>query len=83
MHTLYPRLLAVHDLDDQIALPQIDTADTLDKGEKNPSPYPEKIQMPSLMRNSYFFMEAGGIYMIGMSCPFTLQCVLICCWWRP
>ncbi|KAL9710373.1 COPII coat Sec23p-Sfb3p heterodimer component [Leucoagaricus gongylophorus] len=64
MHTLYPRLLAVHDLDDQIALPQIDTADTPDKGEKRPSPYPEKIQMPSLMRNSYFFMEAGGIYMI-------------------
>jgi hypothetical protein len=28
----------------------------------------EKIEMPSLMRNSHFFMETGGIYVIGTYC---------------
>ncbi|KDR79957.1 hypothetical protein GALMADRAFT_242124 [Galerina marginata CBS 339.88] len=56
MHYLYPRLLALHDLDDTIALPQM---------VANPDgTTSERILMPSCMRNSYFFMEAGGIYLI-------------------
>ncbi|KAH9478696.1 Protein transport protein Sec24D [Psilocybe cubensis] len=60
MHYLYPRLLALHDLDDHIALPQVVTEED---GTKT-----EKTLMPFCMRNSYFFMEAGGIYLIGMFC---------------
>ncbi|KAF4618938.1 hypothetical protein D9613_010130 [Agrocybe pediades] len=56
MHYLYPRLLALHDLDDEIALPQLVRTD--DGGKR------EATLMPSCMRNSYFFMEAGGVYMI-------------------
>jgi len=58
MHYLYPRLLALHDLDDEIALPQLVRTD--DGGKR------EATLMPSCMRDSYFFMEAGGIYMIGL-----------------
>ena len=49
MHHLYPRLLAVHDLDDKIALPD-------ENG---------RIDLPSLMRDSHLFMESHGVYLIG------------------
>lgn len=48
---LYPRMLALHDLEDTIALPEAGTG---------------KIAYPALMRNSHLYMEARGVYLIGM-----------------
>ena len=64
IYFLYPRLLALHDLDDQIALPFAveDTADSETQAPMERTP----ISMPSCMRNGHYFMEAGGIYLIGM-----------------
>lgn len=50
MHHLYPRLMALHDLDDEIALPKLDSSE---------------VELPSLMRNSHLFMEGHGVYLIG------------------
>lgn len=50
IHHLYPQLLALHDLEDNTALPN-------ESG---------RIHIPSSMRNSYHFMEANGIYLIGV-----------------
>ncbi|KAM5536129.1 hypothetical protein V8D89_010228 [Ganoderma adspersum] len=47
MHHLYPRMLALHDLDDTIALPD-------ENG---------RVQLPSLMRDSHLFMESHGVYL--------------------
>ncbi|KIP06361.1 hypothetical protein PHLGIDRAFT_19471 [Phlebiopsis gigantea 11061_1 CR5-6] len=49
MHHLYPRMLALHDLDDVIALPNPDSGE---------------IELPSLMRDSHLFMEGHGVYLI-------------------
>nr|QIE48582.1 hypothetical protein [Trametes gibbosa] len=48
MFHLYPRMLAVHDLNDQIALPDANG----------------KLDLPSLMRDSHLFMESHGVYII-------------------
>ena len=49
MHHLYPRMLALHDLNDTIALPDANG----------------RVDMPSLMRDSHLFMESHGVYLIG------------------
>jgi hypothetical protein len=56
MNYLYPRLLALHDLDDAIALPDSDG----------------HIAYPAHMRASYVFMEAHGIYLIGSPPPWSV-----------
>lgn len=43
-------MLALHDLDDVIALPNPDSGE---------------IELPSLMRDSHLFMEGHGVYLIG------------------
>jgi hypothetical protein len=61
IYFLYPRLLALHDLDDQIALPfAVEDGETQAPMEQTP------ILMPSCMRNGHYFMEANGVYLIGM-----------------
>ncbi|KAF8839165.1 beta-sandwich domain of Sec23/24 [Paxillus ammoniavirescens] len=49
MQHLYPRLLALHDLEQNIALPDAATG---------------QVSFPSLMRDSYMYMQAHGIYLI-------------------
>lgn len=61
IYHLYPRLLAVHDLDDSIALPHSET---------------RVIEMPSLMRASHLFMQGNGIYLIGRYYLCSLRCGL-------
>lgn len=57
MYYLYPRLVALHDLDNQIALPQM--------VEMSDGCMIEKVVMPACMRDSHYYMEAGGVYLIG------------------
>lgn len=52
MQHLYPRLLALHDLDENVALPDAMTG---------------RVCLPSLMRDSHMFMEGHGVYLIGIS----------------
>ena len=67
VHHLYPRLLALHDLDDRIALP---------REEKLPDgTVVTRISYPSCTRDTHFFMEPEGIYMIG-------KVLLLCLWTR-
>ncbi|KAG5352112.1 hypothetical protein C0989_003837 [Termitomyces sp. Mn162] len=51
MHYIYPQLMALHDLEDDVALPYDDEF--------------TRIHLPSVMRSSHTFMEANGIYLVG------------------
>ncbi|KAH0580912.1 hypothetical protein H2248_012065 [Termitomyces sp. 'cryptogamus'] len=50
MHYIYPQLMALHDLEDDVALPYDDEF--------------TRIHLPSVMRSSHTFMEANGIYLV-------------------
>ena len=65
VHHLYPRLLALHDLDDRIALPR---EETLPDGTVI-----TRISYPSCTRDSHFFMEPAGVYMVGKMEPYMLN----------
>ncbi|KAJ3550127.1 hypothetical protein NMY22_g625 [Coprinellus aureogranulatus] len=56
IHHLYPRLMALHDLEDTIAIPQ--------EVEQPDGTVVTTISYPSCTRASHTFMESGGLYMI-------------------
>ncbi|EAU89424.2 protein transporter SEC24 [Coprinopsis cinerea okayama7 len=56
IYRIYPRLLALHDLDQTIALPQ-------ERKAEDGSLF-TTISYPSCTRASHYFMESGGIYLI-------------------
>jgi protein transport protein SEC24 len=60
MNYLYPRVLALHDLDDRIALPDPE--------------HGGRIWFPTHMRASYTWMEGHGIYLLGESPPPSTSC---------
>jgi protein transport protein SEC24 len=57
MQYLYPRLLALHDLRDDVAIPHPETG---------------KVQWPTLMRASHIYMEGHGVYLIGIAIFITM-----------
>jgi protein transport protein SEC24 len=57
IHHLYPRLMALHDLEDTIAVPQ---------GIEQPDgTFATQIAFPSCTRDTHTFMGSGGLYLIG------------------
>lgn len=49
---IYPKLLAIHDLHETIAVPNPETGE---------------VDFPSSMRDSHLFMRGEGVYLIGES----------------
>lgn len=56
IYNLYPCVIAMHDLSDDIALPD---------------PASGRIEMPSVMRASHIYMEGHGVYLMGTSFPIS------------
>ena len=65
MHHLYPRMMAIHDLNETIALPLPLTNPQSEDGTNKAVKI--RIDMPSLMRDSHIFMAGHGVYIIGES----------------
>ena len=63
MHHLYPRMMAIHDLNETIALPLPLTNPQSEEGTNKAVKI--RIDMPSLMRDSHIFMAGHGVYIIG------------------
>ncbi|KAL5508758.1 hypothetical protein ACEPAG_4737 [Sanghuangporus baumii] len=62
LYHLYPRFLALHDLTDDIALPPGYADGSIASGSR---PIPtNRLQLPSLMRDTFMAMRADGIYLI-------------------
>ncbi|KAK7680202.1 hypothetical protein QCA50_016711 [Cerrena zonata] len=62
MHHLYPRMMAIHDLNETIALP-LPLTNPQNEDETGDA-VKIKIDMPSLMRDSHIFMAGHGVYVI-------------------
>lgn len=58
VQSLYPTLLALHDLEDDIALP---------------NPATGTLSWPTQMRDSHIYMSAHGLYLIGERSVFGLS----------
>lgn len=52
IYTLYPCVIAIHDLSDDVAFPD---------------PVTGRIEIPSAMRASHIYMEGHGLYLMGIS----------------
>ncbi|KAJ3776258.1 sec24-related protein [Lentinula raphanica] len=64
IHHLYPRLLALHDLDDTIALTSAGANARVVDDASQPKTADLKVDLPSTMRAGHEWMMANGLYLI-------------------
>ena len=68
LYHLYPRFLTLHDLTEDIALPP-GYADGNTASGSGGAPI-NRLQMPSLTRDTHMAMRADGVYLIGTQATF-------------